>query len=175
MVISSYKPTTSYNIKQNPTTGNVFNIHTKMMETFPTERPHDYIVENPARMTRRGMKGLFIIPTGIKTTEDPNIHMEMDEILAMMLENRPTTAETTSKDKERQRDNKHNIFHDDYIDNEESSWLWEPTKEVIKKDTLPWLKDFDYNMWSNLDDPEPSNPATDEETDSGNFLGRKKL
>ena len=173
-VITPNKPTKSYNIRQNPTTGNVFNIHTRAMESFPTdgktERPNDYIVENPARMTRRGMKGLFIIPTGIKTTEDPNFHTEMDKILAMMLENRPTAVETTSKDEERQRDNKHNIFHDDYIDNEESSWLWEPTKEVIKKDALPWLKDFDYNMWSNWDEPEPSDPVTDED-----FLGKKKL
>jgi hypothetical protein len=165
-------------MKHDPTADSGFDIDTKTMEFIPTERPDDYIVEDPSRMTRRGMKKeLFIVPTMLKTTEDPHIHIEMDRILAMMLENIPTTARSTSRNEEPQPDYEHITYehiYNDYMDNEESSWIWEPTREVIKKETLPWSTDFNNKMWSNWDDPDPAD-VTEDETDSGNVRGRKKL
>jgi hypothetical protein len=166
-------------MKHDPTADSGFYIHTKTIKSIPTdddtEKPEDYIVEDPVRMTGRDMKKLFIIPTLNTAKEDSHSHVEMDKILAMMLNDRPTTAPLTSTGGQLQLNHEHNIFDNDYVDNEESSWVLEPTEKVTEKDTLPWLKDFDYKMWSNWNEREYNDHIPDEQIDTEDVYGRKRL
>ena len=170
------KPTTHYNSKYDRVPNRGFYVNTRMMENiatdFDTEKPEDYIVEDPSRMTGRNMKESFIIPT--KTPK----FIEYGKIsrhkwLTNTHNHNSTTAPTTRKERPSRANSEHNntYSYKGSKNTEEGSLISKPSEKAVEEDTLPWSKDFNPKFWSNWDEPE----YNDQLPGSQDVFGMKKL
>ena len=164
------KPTSQYNMKLDHTTDSEIYVNTKMMENKPTRgKTDDFIVEDPARMTRRYMKNFFTNPKSGKGKKGHKIRYEQEKVLS----NTPITGVATRKRVPLTSDR--NIAHTVSTNYDESSIIWEPSEKPTVENKLPWLKDFDHKMWANWDEPDNDSNSLDEGADAVDMLGMKKL
>lgn len=167
------KPTTPYYMKYDRTPNSGFYVNTRMMKSTATEynieKPDDYIMEDPSRMTGRGTEESFILPTTAKSLEYSKISRH--KCLTSTLGIKPAAAPTTRKKGPSRPNSRHNTFNKGHITTEGSSLISKPSEKTVEEDTLPWSKDFNHKFWSNWDEPE----YVDYVPDSQDIYGMKKL